>query len=61
MSNKIDNALVGIFVLLIANFILLCLSLLSTPVANCLITQNKKLNNGYLISSISGGPPGYNG
>ena len=61
MSKKIDNALLEIFVLIIANFILLCLVLLSTPVANFLITLIKKFINGYFSSSISGGPPGYNG
>ena len=61
MSNKIDNALVGIFVLIIANFILLCLFLLSTFVANLLIPLIKTFTNGYFISSISDRPPGYNG
>ena len=61
MSKTIDTPLLGIFVLIIVNFILLCLFSLSTPVANFLITLNKELNNGYFSSSISGGPPGYNG
>ena len=61
MSITIDTTLLGIVVLIIANFILLSLFSLSTPVANCLITLRKELNNGYLSSSILGGPPGYNG
>ena len=43
MSKTIDTPLLGIFVLIIANFILLCLFLLSTPVANFLITLIKHL------------------
>ena len=61
MSKKIDTALLRIFVLIIANFRLLCLISLSTLVANFLITLRKEFNNGYFSSSISGGPPGYNG
>ena len=61
MSKKNYNALVEIFVLIIANFILLCLFLFTTIVANILITLNKEFNNGYFSSSILGGPPGYNG
>ena len=43
MSTTIDTALLGIFVLIIANFILLCLILLSTPFPNFIITLKKKL------------------
>ena len=53
MSKKIDTALLGICVLIIANFILLCLFLLSTLVANLLIYLIKTFNNGYFSSSIS--------
>ena len=60
MSKKIDPVLLEIFVLIIANFILLCLFLLSTPVANFIITLIKEYNNGYFTSSLSDGPPGYN-
>ena len=56
MSQTIDTALLGIFILIIAIFILLCLFLLSTPVVNYLITRKSEFNNG-----LSGGPPGYNG
>ena len=47
MAKTIDTVLLGIFVLIIANFILLSLLLLSTPVANFLITLIKEYNNGY--------------
>ena len=43
MSKTIDTALLGIFVLIIANFILLCLFSLSTSVVNLLITLRKNL------------------
>ena len=61
MSKKIDTVLLGIVVLIIANFILLCLMLLSTPVANFIKTSIKEYNNGYFTSSLSDKPPGYNG
>ena len=61
MSKTIDTALLGIFVVIIANFILLCLYSLSTPVANYLITLRKEFDNWYVSSSISGWPPGYKG
>ena len=61
MSKKIDTALLGIFVLIIAYFILLCLLLLSTPVADFIKTLIKEYNNGYFTSSLSDGPQGYNG
>ena len=60
MSKTIDTALLGILVLIVANCILLCLCLLSTPAANYLITLRKEFNYGYVSSSISGRPPGYN-
>ena len=61
MSKTIDTALLGIVVLIIANLILFCLISLSTPVANLLITLRQESNNGYFISSISGGPSAYTG
>ena len=61
MSKKIDNALLGIFVLIIANFvliianfILLCLLFLLKLSRNFLITLNKQFSNGYFSLSISG-------
>ena len=60
MSKKIDTILLEIYVLIIANFILLCLLLLSTFVANFIKTLIKEYNNGYFTSSLSDGPPGYN-
>ena len=60
MSKKIDTVLHGIFVLIIANFILLCLLLLFTPVVNFIKTLIKEYNIGLFISWLSDGPPGYN-
>ena len=53
-SKRTEFASMGIFVLIIVNFILLCLFSLSTPVANYLITLRKEFNNGYVSSSIPG-------
>ena len=61
MSKKIDTALLGIFVLIIDHFILLCLLLLSTPFANFIKTLIKEYKNGYFTSSLLDGPLGYNG
>ena len=61
MFKNIDTVLLEIVVLIIANFILLCLLLLLTPVANIIKTLIKEYNNGYFISSLFNGPPGYNG
>ena len=55
MAKKIDYALLGIIVLIIANFLLPCLILLSTPVANILSTLKYEFNNGNFSVSISGG------
>ena len=61
MSKTIVTALERIFLLIIANFILLCQYILSTPVVNFVITLIKEFNNKYFSSSISGAPPGYYG
>ena len=61
MSTKIDIVLLGIFVLIIANFILLFLLLLSTPVANFNKTLIKEYNNNYFTLWLSDGPLGYDG
>ena len=61
MSKTIDTALRKIFVLIIANFILLCLFSLSTPVANFLKALRNKFNNDHFSLSTSGKPLGYNG
>ena len=59
MLNRTEFVLVGISVLISANFILLCLFLLSTPVANFLIILIRDNNNGYPGKSDSSGAPGH--
>ena len=49
MSKTIDTVLLGIFVLIFANCILLCLLLLSTPVANLIKTLITEYNNEYSL------------
>ena len=56
-SNRTEFASMGIFVLIIVNFILLWLFLLSTIVANFLITLRQENNNGLPGGSYTGGPP----
>ena len=51
--------LVGIFILIIANFILLSLFLLLTPVANVLIILIRDNNNGRPGGPNSGGSVGH--
>ena len=58
-SNRTEFASMGIFVLIIVNFILLWLFPLSTIVANCLITLRQENNNGHPGGSYTGGPPGH--
>ena len=49
----------GIFVLIIVNFILLWLFPLSTIVANFLIAIRHENNNGHTGGSYTGGAPGH--
>ena len=56
-SNRTDFASMGIFVLIIVNFILLCLFPLSSIVVNILIAQRQDNNNGHAGGSSTGGPP----
>ena len=58
-SKKTEFASIGIFVLIIVNFILLWLFLLSTIVANFLIALRQENNNGHPEESYTGGPPGH--
>ena len=58
-SNRTEFASMGIFVLIIVNFILLWLFPLSTIVAKFLITLRQDNNNGHFGGSYTGGPPGH--
>ena len=58
-SKKMEFASMGIFVLIIVNFILLWLFPLSTIVANFLIALRQENNNGHPGGSYTGGPPGH--
>ena len=58
-SKRTEFASMGIFVLIIVNFILLWLFPLSTIVANFLIVLRQENNNGHPGKSYTGGPPGY--
>ena len=58
-SKRMEFASMGIFVLIIVNFILLWLFPLSTIVANFLIALRTENNNGHPGGSYTGGPPGY--
>ena len=58
-SKTTEFASMGIFVLIIVNFILLWLFPLSTIVANFLIALRQENNNGHLGGSYTGGPPGH--
>ena len=58
-SKRTEFASIGIFVLIIVNFILLLLFQLSTIVANCFIAFRQENNNGHPGGSYTGGPPGY--
>ena len=58
-SNRTEFASMGIFVLIIFNFILLWLFLLSTIVANFLIALRQENNNGHPVGSYTGVPPGH--
>ena len=53
MSQMTKFALIKAIVLMIANFILLCLYLLSTCVANILIILNKENNHRHFKKSMS--------
>ena len=58
-STRTEFTLIGIFVLIIVNFILLWLFPLSTIVANSLIALKQENNNGHPGGSYTGGPPGH--
>ena len=58
-SKKTEFASMGIFVLIIVNFILLWLFPLSTIVAKFLIALRQENNNGHPGKSYMGGPPGH--
>ena len=58
-SNRMEFATIGIFVLIIVNFILLWLFPLSTIVVNFLIALRQENNNGNSGGSYTGGPPGH--
>ena len=58
-SKWTELASMGIFVLIIVNFILLWLFPLSTIVANFLIALKQKNNNGHPGGSYTSGPPGH--
>ena len=58
-SNRTEFASMGIFVLIIVNFILLWLFPLSTIVANFLIALREGNNNGHPGGSYTGGAPGH--
>ena len=57
-SSRTEFASIGIFVLIIVNFILLWLFSLSTIVANFLIALRQENNNGHPGGSYTGGLPG---
>ena len=56
-STRTEFASMGIFVLIIVNFILLWLFPLSTIYANFLIALRQENNNGHPGWSYTGGPP----
>ena len=56
-SNRTEFASMGIFILIIVNFLFLWLFQLSTIVANFLITLRQNNNNGHPEGSYTGGPP----
>ena len=58
-SMKIKFASIGIFVLIIVNFIFFWLFPSSTIVGNFLITLRQENNNGHPGGSYTGGPPGH--
>ena len=58
-SRRMEFASIGIFVLIIVNFILLWLFPLSTIVANFLIALIQENNNGHPGASYTGGAPGH--
>ena len=58
-SKRTEFASIGIFVLIIVNFVLLWLFPLSTIVANFLIALRQENNNGNPGGSYTGGPPGH--
>ena len=58
-SNRMEFASIGIFVLIIVNFILLWLFPLSTIVVNFLIALRQENNHGHPGGSYTGGPPGH--
>ena len=58
-SKKTEFSSIGIFVLIIVNFILLWLFPISTIVANFLIAIKQENNNGHPGGSYTGGPPGH--
>ena len=58
-SNRTEFALMGIFILIIVNFLLLWLFPLSTIVANFLTTLRQENNNGHPGGSYTGGQPGH--
>ena len=58
-SNRTEFVSMGIFVLIIVNFILLWLFPLSTIVANCLIALRQENNNGHPGGSYTDGLPGH--
>ena len=58
-SKRTEFASIGIFELIIVNFILLWLFPLSTIVANFLIALKQENNDGHPGGSYMGGPPGH--
>ena len=58
-SKRTEFASIGIFILIIVNFILLWLFPLSIIVANFLIAIRQENNNGHSGRSYTGGPPGH--
>ena len=58
-SKRTEFASIGIFVLIIVNYILLWLFPLSTIVANFLIALRQENNNGHPGGSYTGGQPRY--
>ena len=58
-SKRTEFASIGIFVLIIVNFILLWLFPLSTIVSNYLIALIQENNNEHTGGSFTGGPPGH--
>ena len=58
-SKRTEFASMGIFLLIIVNFILLWLFPLSTIVTNFLIALRQENNNGHFGGSYTGGSPGH--